>query len=582
MFYREIILLKVIEAACWSCALQAASLITVFFLLNFNPWHPILWIERTLNRSLSMRTWLYFCPICLAICMQSIMFCKDFMVVGRYFRMRFAAYYNMFSFHNLIMGTLYTVTGGLMTWLHVPLLKEKYGEMYVACSTDGNEMCVVEAYLFLILNGFWIGIYFFVNDYVFGLKTLFFPVVQQFKFLRVKAELQSLIKQAVIDALLPSVYFVALYYWNRGAIRGHVHNILECNIEDKSQDAMFGLMNISHLLYSWLFSSIFVFTTYNIKLMLRVQLTEHIVFPVTSVGGNSNCLTLHESLAMTDVPIIQYLGLLDLKVLAEKDYNRRQGLFTLSHPGGHPYNWTAVVEETLKLIRKFTEDINKANIETQPVPESTEGSSPSQSSAVPSGENQGTSVFGLRNLLMRTQNMSDVSLRQSPSNIVHFQSRPVNIPQQSKLRILKLYFVQALDLLCRKPGISFIFGDLPDAKVKYHLAQCQPVIWAVQGLSCLAAASFKEDHYGVLQRDLPAILTSLLQLKQALDRLHKVGNYKRYLKLEHHHMQMKAALRSAVKRSLHTICIKFDDCVKDLVTNEYSQQIHHLLNFTEE
>jgi hypothetical protein len=42
-------------------------------------------------------------------------------------------------------------------------------------------------------------------------------------------------------------------------------------------------------------------------------------------------------------------------------------------------------------------------------------------------------------------------------------------------------------------------------------------------LSRLVASSFKEDCYGVVQKDLPAIITALFQLKQALDTLQKVG-----------------------------------------------------------
>lgn len=587
MSYREIILRRVTAAVCWSLALQAVLLVTVLFVLNFNPWHPVSWIERTAALCVSLGTWLYFCPVGLAICMLSIMSCKDFMVVRRYCGTRFAIYCNMFTLHNLIMFTLYAVTGGLITWMHLCLLGGKYGKMFAMCSADDNKLCLVEGYLFLILNGFWIGMYYFVNDYVFGHKSLYFPVVQQFKFLQVKAELQSLVKRAMIDSLSPSVYFVVLYYWNGGAVQGYVSDILECNIEEKSQDTVFGLMNISQLFYSWLFSSTFIFTIYNIKLMLCVNLTEHIVFPVTPLVGNSDCLTLYQSLAMTDVPIIQYLGFLDLKVLAEKDCGRREELFTLSHPGGHPHNWNAIVEETLKLIRKFTEDINKANTETKPAPANneyvfTKDHSPSESSAFVANENRGAFVSGMRNLSLSTHNMSDISLCQSPSNIVHFQSHPVNISHESILRIVQLYSTQALDALCKKPGISFVFGDLPDAKVRYHLAQCQPVIWAIQGLSCLAAASFKEDRYGVVQKDLPAIITSLLQLKQALDRLQKVGNYKRSQKSEHYDMKMKAALRSAVKRSLYTISIAFGDYVKDLpLTKEVLQQIQHFLNFRE-
>jgi nucleoporin NDC1 len=484
------------------------------------------------------------------------------------------------------MGTLYAVISGCITWIYLSLLRGKYGQMAAVCSSDDDKTCLIESYLFLMLNGFWIGIYFFAHD-IFSPRTLIFPLIQQLKFLQVKAELPSLMKQAMIDAISPTMYFTVMYFLIRGAIRDYVYDIMDYNIEDKSLETVFGLMNISIVFYAWCFSGIFIFTIYTVMLLFRVNLTEHLVFPVTPVYKNSDGLTLHQSMAMIDIPIIQHLGYLDLKIVAERDHGRREELFTLSHPGGHPYNWNAIVEESLKLIRKFTDNINKANTETQPARENKEyrvakDYSSSKSSAVVSTGNHSTSISGMRNMSLRVQNMSDIYLYQSPSNIVQVQSPPVNISQESVIMTVKLYASQALDALCKKLGISFIFGELSDAKVKYYLAQCQPVIWAVQSLSHLAAASFREDRYGVVQKDLPAIITSLFQLKEALDKLQKIGNYKRSQKAEHHDIKMKAALRSAVKRSLYCICITFGDCVKELpLPKEVLQQLQDFLSFRE-
>lgn len=581
MSCKEILLWRATAAVFWSFVLHSVILFMVLFIMNFNLWHPLLWIQQSAGLCLSWGTWLYLFPLGLVICAQGIVCCKDFMVVSRYCGTRFAIFCNMFSPHALIMGALYAVISGCITWIYLSLVGGKYGNIAALCSSDGNKTCLTEGYLFLMLNGFWIGIYFFVHDYIFGPRTLLFPVIQQLKFVQVKAEFQPLIKQAMIDAVSPTIYFTVMYFWNGGAIRDYVSDIMDYNVEDKSLETVFGLMNISLVFYAWCFSGIFIFTIYTMILMFEVHLTEHLVLLVSPVYRNSDCLTLHKSLAVTDIPIIQYLGFLDLKILAEKDHRRREELFTLSHPGGHPYNWNAVVEESLKLIRKFTEDVNKANTEIQPPPESKDYFS-SKSSLVVSAGNHSTSISGMRNMSLRVQNMSDIYLCQSSSNIAQFQSPPVSMSQESIIRTVKLYATQALDALCRKPGISFIFGELPDAKVRYHLAQCQPVIWAVQGLSHLAAASLKEDSYGVVQKDLPAIITSLFQLKQALDKLQKMGNYKRSQRTEHHDIKMKAALRSAVKRSLYCICITFGDHVKELpLTKDILQQLQDFLTFRE-
>jgi nucleoporin NDC1 len=587
MSYREIISWRATAAVFWSFVIQTAFLLMILFLMNFNIWHPVLWIQQSAGLCLSLGTWVYMLPLGFVMCAQGIVCCKDYMVASRYCGTRFAIFCNMFSPRTLIMGTLYAVISGCITWIYLSLLRGKYGQMAAVCSSDDNKTCLIEGHLFLMLNGFWRGIYFFVHDYIFSPRTLMFPVIQQFKFLQVKAELQSLMKQAMIDAISPTMYFIVIYFWNRGAIRDYVCDFMDYNTEDKSLETLFELMNISLVFYALCFSGIFIFTINTVMLMFRVNLTEHLVFPVTPVYKNSDGLTLHQSMAMIDIPIIQHLGYLDLKILAEKDHGRREELFTLSHPGGHPYNWNAVVEESLKLITKFTEDVNKANTETQPVRGSKEYTVArdylfSKSSAVVSTGNHNTSISGMRNMSLRAQNLPDIYLYQSSSNIVQFQSPPLNISQESVIRTVKLYATQALDALCKKPGISFIFGELPDAKVRYYLAQCQPVIWAVQSLSHLAAASFKEDRYGVVQKDLPAIIISLFQLKEALDKLQKIGNYKRSQKTEHHDIKMKAALRSAVKRSLYCVCITFGDHVKELpLTKEVLQQLQDFLIFRE-
>ena len=168
-------------------------------------------------------------------------------------------------------------------------------------------------------------------------------------------------------------------------------------------------------------------------------------------------------------------------------------------------------------------------------------------------------------------------LHVSTTNVINIQAE-----REPLVQILKLRLTQIVDMLCKKPGISFIFGEIPDAKVRYYLAQAQPIIWTVQGLSQLTAASIKEDTYGVVQKDLPEILTVLLQLKQALDKLQRIGNYKKSHKIDYFELKMKSALRSAVKRSLYCICIEFGDYVKELkLTKDVFQQLQPFLLFRE-
>ncbi|XP_069692637.1 nucleoporin NDC1 [Periplaneta americana] len=564
--YRDIFLWRIATAIFWSIILQALFLIAFLVIINFNPWHPVIWIQHSVAISVSLGTWLYICPLGMVICAQGMVCCKDFVMVNKYCGSRFSIFCNIFSLRNLIICILHVIIGGFITWIYLSLLGGKYSKLVTECGTEPKRNCLVEEYIFLILNGVWIGIYFFLHNYIFGSKALLFPVVQQLKFLQVKAELQPLLKQAMVDAFTPTLYFVILYYWKGGTIQYFVQDLVGYNVEDRSLDTIFGFLNLSLLFYAWFFSSMFMLTMYTMKLLFQVTLTEHTVFPVTAMFGHHDCPTLYQALAMADIPIIQHLGFLDLKILAEKDRARREELFTLSQPGGHPHNWNAVVEEGLKLINTFTENLNRANSEGQPMADTKQTAPVQESTPI-------TSTFRMRNMSLRAADLACQSQGGAPP------LQPT--PFESAIRALKLQWVQTLDALCKKPGICFAFGELPDAKVRFQLAQAQPVVWAVQGLSRLAATSFSEDAYGVVQKDLPAIIAALLCLKQSVDRLQKAGNYKRVQRAEHE-ARMKAALRSAVKRSLYCICIAFGDFVKELpLSKDALQQLHCFLAFRE-
>lgn len=86
----------------------------------------------------------------------------------------------------------------------------------------------------------------------------------------------------------------------------------------------------------------------------------------------------------------------------------------------------------------------------------------------------------------------------------------------------------------KKPIIAFVWGDLPEAKRRQTFAKAEPIIYLIEGkstfwfqclikiqlkileylgLSHLIAASFSEDQYGVVQKDLPDLLSMLLDFQ---------------------------------------------------------------------
>jgi nucleoporin NDC1 len=131
--------------------------------------------------------------------------------------------------------------------------------------------------------------------------------------------------------------------------------------------------------------------------------------------------------------------------------------------------------------------------------------------------------------------------------------------------------------------VIFLFGELPEKRLRHMLVtKGQLVIWTTQSLALLASASFEEDSYGVVQKDLPAIITALLQLKQILDKLLKAGSYKKSYRNDRFDIKMKNALRSAVKRSLYRIAVTFGQYLNELpLSNDSLQQMQNFLKFKE-
>ena len=135
----------------------------------------------------------------------------------------------------------------------------------------------------------------------------------------------------------------------------------------------------------------------------------------------------------------------------------------------------------------------------------------------------------------------------------------------------------------RKPIVAYFLGELQENRVRYLLRMSQPIIWVVQSLSYLACASLTEDRYGIVQQDLVIIITSLLHLKQTLEKVPKIViTTKRTNALNMHDVNMRTALKSAVKRSLYKIAINFSPFIKDIgLPIEAEQQMMGFIEFRE-
>ncbi|KAJ8945876.1 hypothetical protein NQ318_002716 [Aromia moschata] len=404
---------------------------------------------------------------------------------------------------------------------------------------DGQNYCLNEGAFFLIISGFWTGLYYFLKVYI-SEKHLTFPVIYQRKVLQLKARILPLLKESFALSLWPTFYFTILYWCWGGDLTYNFNRTF--GILENAKESMPSLI----YLHLWMFGAIYYFNMSLMRFFFNLFLTEPVEFPLFKETPESLCL--QESITLQDLPIVQSLACLDLHSLAQWSKSRRQAFFSLSQPGGHPHNWNSLIENVLKLLNEYTEVLNKSV-------ESPELSKPVQVPAVPPCAIRPPDRFrNLRNMCLTPPDPGTIDVEISHSPLPGF-GLPSVLAEK-----LKQKFQAVLNVIKMLLGINFLFGELPQASVQKCLANGHIIVWISQGVSVLACASIAEDRYGIVQKDLPGIITTL----QGLDRLNKMPALARKMAgYDDFNYRMKGAVTSAVKRSLFNLCMTFSAYMKE-------------------
>ncbi|XP_076258896.1 nucleoporin NDC1-like [Rhynchophorus ferrugineus] len=535
--YKDLLLRKLSYAVVSSIFSQLVILSFYVFLTNIDVFHPLKWIFSSLGMLTSFSTLLFLIPFLTIIFGQSLICAKDYVIKSSYCSTRFQKFIATFSIHNLILSLLHITVGAALTWLFLSVPGGKYRSLIEDCNE--KVYCLNEGAFFLVLSGFWTGFYFFVKIYI-AEKNLSFPVIHQRKFLQLKSHLINLIKDSIIQSFWPSLYFVILYYIQGKSLTESFRAIFGL-LEFEQKPSVFIYIDL------WFFSALYYFNMNLMRFYFNLFLTEPVQFPL--VRNQNENLTLQESITNYDWPIVQNLACLDLHLLAQWSNLRRQVFFTLSNPGGHPHNWNSLVENTLRLIKEYTDLLNK----TIDVPEKKINTPIVQAPLIQSPDR----FRNLRNMALYDQDYNFIEVSKPPLAKFSFSATVITKISEKFTNILE--FVKLI------LGIKFLFGELPQANVRKCLANGHLIIWASQGIADIVSASLTEDKFGVVQKDLPAIITSLVSLKQSLEKLNKVPALTRKMVgYDDFNYQMKGAVTAAVKRSLFNICRTFEAYMQDI------------------
>lgn len=363
--------------------------------------------------------------------------------------------------------------------------------------------CMSEAYLFLMLHGVFTSVSLHLSQLASKGSCLAFPPIQVAS-LRAHLHIKSTVRRAAWETVRHTYIYYLLYFFLGSVPKNWVYGDVEPTNWVPDLQSIWGLLDL-RLFWAVVVTGTALRTVDQLAVQTRGYfLTKGQRFPVMPRCDAEKPMQLSTAMASRGCAFVQYLSFQDLRNLAEHSRARRAEVFAVSTPGCHPLHWGALCEACLALVRQISHGL--ANLD---VPPPKQPNNPPPATPQASNKTEDSSFLRFRPLFVP-------STPPNPSEIVR-STGPPPPPPVPKYSIMDR-LVQMLESLKTKPLALYFTSELPDVRSRLLFADCQPVIWAIEGLCLLVCASKTEDRYGVVQFSLPDIFNALLELDQLLER----------------------------------------------------------------
>lgn len=621
---KGIIFFRWLYAVLFNVAMQFLLLALFLLFVNFSVWHPINWVTQTIRLILSIYTWLRITPLICVVVVYGMYLGKSYMNEQKMFLTRFMVIYKT-TMPTIVFYLLHFLIGFLTTWLYSNFLSADYQTFFTnrsECETDTyqygfNVMCVNEKFLFIALTGSLSALLYCWHKNP-AHQQCEFPIIHQSSYLRIRTQLYSVLWTTLLKSFVPILIVHITYSLiGRYPFEWLMKSLLT---KDFVLNGNVHIYDIKLFLVTWILTTHILSNLYLMAHLIHVFLTQPQIFPIESGSlgegfvysrdqNQVSELTLVQALGNSKVAIVRQLAALDLYKLSVYGdiYQRRKQIFALSIPGGHPYNWNELSNQCISSINAFHADLSKGirslNREGLSMKATTYGISnhamkmaqpqfgvqdvPEFRSSTPTSatelaekirNRQYNQSCGIRNMLS-TNNENDVRLL-SPIKQVADPCARFN----QTVGFLQQKIASVKQAVMNITAIRYLFGANEMAHIQALLAlpKVDEISWIVQGISMISVHSLNEDRYGVVQINLPEIISTLLQLRETLNHL-PVGFVANAVSPYQRGSQSKPngaiVLKNAVKRSLYNICITFNDYLPDLVRN--SSDLRILQNYVE-
>ncbi|XP_078188018.1 nucleoporin NDC1 isoform X1 [Callithrix jacchus] len=357
---------RIVASIVWSVLLL--PICTTLFILfsSIDLFHPIQWLSDSFSDLYSSYVIFYLLLLSVVIIIISIFNVEFYTVVPSIPCSRLALIGKIIHPQQLMHSFIHAAMGMVMAWCAAVITQGQYSFLVIPCTGTNSfgspvvQTCLNEYHLFFLLAGAFMGYSYSLLYFVNNMNYLPFPIIQQYKFLRFRRSLLLLVKHSCVESLFLVRNFCILYYFIGHIPKAWISTAMNLHIDEQVHrplDTVSGLLNLSLLYHVWL-CGVFLLTTWYISwILFKIYATEAHVFPVQPpfAEGSDECLP--KVLNSNPPPIIKYLALQDLMLLSQYSPSRRQEVFSLSQPGGHPHNWTAISMGCLNLLNGMTQKL---------------------------------------------------------------------------------------------------------------------------------------------------------------------------------------------------------------------------------
>ena len=593
---------------------------------------PIGWMKSGLNSLIHPSSWFYDSLIIGCVWLIGMLYLQNFQMSpkipqgpgGGGLKSILATTINAVTSNGIINATTsltaHMVLSAILLKCYIGIIgPSSLSSLTILCNHTNKDVCINEQHIFLIVSGIFTGIriWWKLQGPSNG-QVLRFPLIQLSGNTLLRQRIATELVKEMFDVALSLRLYCVLYYMLGLKVEIFLADVLRIDHRSYHEDESNAFAETYHemiwsyaalVLHTWVINALLVLNFGLLHAIFNINMTKRTKFPILHLEKPPTAyINLMDAMrndgSKSNVKesglLLKHLAFQDFaEIAASESKVRRSEFFTLSQPGGHPHNWNEVRSICLNTISEFSGDLEKAskpaNIVTAtpltPLPERADSNFnlATQTPPMPrlrrlgGTQNQMTDTIGKLGHISVIQEVlpSKLSVLQGSTN-----SNLVTEKEKHGLRTLERYLFSPEKIGTAFTNAASVFtipGPSGDTAIRSVYAKSQVVIWSVEGLAHLIAASIDEDRFGVVQKDLPEVLEAFLLLQKTVEKHRKGATATaRKNRFETRDLQLKQELRVALKSSLFRICVAFGEHLLALpISLELRKKLSNYQSFAE-